>query len=243
MSLASDNMMQQRTQDRVSRIRSGVVGFDEMMGGGLPGDAIVMLGGQLGSGRTTLALQIAHEVAKRSRRKCLYASFFESKQTLFEGSLAFGWDFQELEKDDVVRFIEARVADSEDLQENLSLLLDAAAEFKPAIVIIDSLSAVISSLPSGTDLRPFVYGLYKAFHRMKTLAILIVDMDWDDRNISLDIARFGDGIILMESFYDQNQNMKRYLRIPKMYGSDHTRDSVPYEIGKTGLLILTGSGG
>ncbi|MEM4327072.1 MAG: ATPase domain-containing protein, partial [Candidatus Diapherotrites archaeon] len=78
------------------RVKTGVPGLDDMMGGGIPKGNLVVLSGDPGSGKTVLCWQYIYYGATQYNEKSVYVSLEESEQTIFEGALEFGWDLRKL---------------------------------------------------------------------------------------------------------------------------------------------------
>src|SRR3954451_21593483 len=70
---------------------SGVPGFDQLLGGGIPKNQSILITGEPGSGKTVLASQIAFDAARRGERVILATTTSESQGKLLE-DLA-GFDF------------------------------------------------------------------------------------------------------------------------------------------------------
>ncbi len=62
------------------RVRTGIVEFDRMIGGGIVPGSLVLLGGAPGIGKSTLMLQVASNLSKK--RKVLYVSGEESQEQI-----------------------------------------------------------------------------------------------------------------------------------------------------------------
>ncbi|MBX4190588.1 DNA repair protein RadA [Candidatus Saccharibacteria bacterium] len=65
---------------RTTRIKSGLGEVDEVLGGGFVAGSVVLVAGQPGIGKSTLLLQLAHNVSKNNR--VLYVSGEESAQQI-----------------------------------------------------------------------------------------------------------------------------------------------------------------
>jgi DNA repair protein RadA/Sms len=71
--------LSEMTFSKAERIKSGVSILDDALGGGFVKGQVILLGGEPGVGKSTLALQIANSMSK-SRYKVLYASGEESME-------------------------------------------------------------------------------------------------------------------------------------------------------------------
>lgn len=65
----------------MTRIKTGITGLDEIIGGGLPAHRLYLVQGEPGTGKTTLALQFLLEGVKKGE-KSLYITFSETKDEL-----------------------------------------------------------------------------------------------------------------------------------------------------------------
>lgn len=61
------------------RLGTGIVGLDEVLGGGLKPDRLYLLEGTLGTGKTTVALQFLLEGVRRGER-VLYVTLSETTE-------------------------------------------------------------------------------------------------------------------------------------------------------------------
>src|SRR5512142_1839703 len=78
------------------RVQTGVPGFDEIVGGGLPATGLYLLKGDPGTGKTTMGLQFLLEGARRGE-KGLYLCLAETRGQLTGIARAFGWTLDGVE--------------------------------------------------------------------------------------------------------------------------------------------------
>ncbi|RLG72794.1 MAG: KaiC domain-containing protein, partial [Thermoprotei archaeon] len=76
------------------RIPAYVQGLDEVLGGGIIEESILLIAGESGTGKTVLASQIAYFNALNGR-KVIYVSFDEGTK-LKDYLKGFGWDLDKL---------------------------------------------------------------------------------------------------------------------------------------------------
>ena len=78
-SLAQVQTMAEVGKDELVRFSTGMGELDRVLGGGLVPGSVVLIGGDPGIGKSTIALQISHQLA-RAGQKVLYISAEESVQ-------------------------------------------------------------------------------------------------------------------------------------------------------------------
>ena len=70
--------------------KTGILGLDQVLNGGLPANHIYLLDGAPGTGKTTLAMQFLLEGVKEGE-KGLYVTLSESKDELVGVAASHGW--------------------------------------------------------------------------------------------------------------------------------------------------------
>src|ERR1700743_3272097 len=84
-----------RGADRRDRIKTGIVGLDNILNGGLPQGHLYLVEGDPGTGKTTLALQFLLE-GIRNRENVIYVTLSESKRELEQVASSHGWSTENL---------------------------------------------------------------------------------------------------------------------------------------------------
>jgi circadian clock protein KaiC len=75
--------------------KTGSIGLDEILNGGLPKGRVFLLQGEPGTGKTTLAFQFLMEGAKLGET-CLYVSFSEAQDELDAVAASHGWNLKNI---------------------------------------------------------------------------------------------------------------------------------------------------
>lgn len=70
---------------------TGVLGLDDILGGGLAERHVFLLEGRPGTGKTTIALSFLRAGAERGE-PCLYITLSESERELRAGAASHGWE-------------------------------------------------------------------------------------------------------------------------------------------------------
>jgi circadian clock protein KaiC len=125
-----------------SRVSSGVLGLDEMLGGGgYYRGSTVLVSGTAGTGKTSLA---AHFVASGCARgeRCLYFAFEESPAQLQRNMRSIGLDLERPAEQGLLRFHATR-ATMYGLETHLATMLKEVREFDPQVVVVDPISSML----------------------------------------------------------------------------------------------------
>jgi circadian clock protein KaiC len=89
----------------IERVKTGVKGLDEMLGGGFLRDTANLIEGAPGTGKTTLGMQFIYNGIVQADEPGLIITFEEFPQQYYRDAAAFGWDFKELEKKGLLKII------------------------------------------------------------------------------------------------------------------------------------------
>ncbi|MEM4040589.1 MAG: RAD55 family ATPase, partial [Ignisphaera sp.] len=83
----------------------GITGLDKYLNNVLKPNSMVVIAGHPGSGKTTLASTICYSNALRGH-KCLYVSFQEDREKLFNNMKSFDMDFYKLESQGLIKYVQ-----------------------------------------------------------------------------------------------------------------------------------------
>jgi len=108
------------------RIKTGIAEFDRVLGGGLMQGSVILLGGDPGIGKSTLAMQAAANI----NQKVLYATGEESEKQIKIRASRLKLKSPEF-------YVQAET--------NLSEILGAVNQLSPAVVVIDSIQTMYRS--------------------------------------------------------------------------------------------------
>jgi len=224
----------------IRRISTGISGFDELIENGFPQESLILIAGSPGAGKTTLAAQFVFEGANRFREKGLYVCFAETKASLLRNLLRFGWDFEKLEIEGRIGILDLSTTKEPGIQSNLNLILEKINDMGAKRLVIDSFTAFSMALTEPTDVRFLIHLLYRFLQRIGCTTIMISDTPWGSQRIGSGVEEFiADGIVLMQTRFDESGNLKRTLNILKMRSTNHSKRTHEYEITENGISILT----
>ena len=140
LSLRQPKLVSEISSTQEIRFSTGMAELDRVLGGGGVKGSLVLIGGAPGIGKSTLMLQICHQLC--SLAKVLYVSGEES-----EGQLKLR--AQRLGVGDLGLYLFG--------ENNLEAVLQAVEETKPEILIVDSTMALMQ-LAKGQNITVFIIG-------------------------------------------------------------------------------------
>lgn len=212
--------------ESMERYSSGLAGLDAMTYGGWLRNAIMLVRGPTGSGKTMLAGLYARAGALRGER-VVYYGFEEPRPTLLRNFRQIGLSMEELIEAGVLR-VECRYPESTSLEDLLIHLRVGLEEFTPSLVVFDSISSIEHS-SSEKAFRQFMIGLASLLreHGRSALLTQTVAPGESSEHSAPYLSTVADAILAMD-YAPQGFELNRTLRVIKMRGSGH--ETHPYEL-------------
>lgn len=218
------------------RISSGNETLDQMCGGGFFRDSIILVTGATGCGKTLMTTEFIAGGAANGER-CLLFAYEESRDQLFRNATGWGVDFEQMEKDGMLKVI-CVYPESAGLEDHLISMKKVIDEFKPNRLAVDSLSALerVSTLKG---YREFVISLTSFIKHQEigglftaTTPVLMGGSSVTEAHIST----ITDSIILLR-YVEMFGEMRRGLTVLKMRGSMHDKDIREFTIDAEGMHV------
>jgi len=226
----------------LERVPTGIEEFDELIENGLPKEGVFLVAGSPGTGKTTFAAQFLYEGATRLAEKGVYVCLAETRDHLLRNFNKFGWDFEKLEREGRISILDLSTTKEPGIQSNLNLILDKIRDIGAKRLVIDSFTAFSMALTEPADVRFLIHLLYRFLQKIGCTTIMISDMPWGSQRIGLGVEEFiVDGIILMQTKFNENGDLIRMLNIIKMRSTNHSKKTHEYDITNKGIRILTTS--
>ncbi len=209
------------------RIKSGIYGLDELLGGGFHSNSVVVVVGTSGTGKTIFSLQTLLEGLRNGSRG-IYISFEFGEKEVIRLAKSLGWD----EIEDHINNGELEVRNF--YAENVSLLSTDLVSIvngasKADRIAIDSFTPLIS--PIDINARRDVNWLFSKL-REKELAVVTVEEplsgDLGRADVSIPVFLADTVINLKNLGYGEPFN--RTIQIIKHRASWHAEGVFPYKI-------------
>jgi len=231
------------TQEERSEMRallSGVPGLDNVLGGGLPEYSFNLIAGGPGSGKTTLAHQIAFANATVERPALYFTVLGEPTLKMLRYQRQFRFFDPDL-AGSAIQFINlsAEVLE-QDLGDVLQRIVAEVESAKPGLVIVDSFRTIAGQRGSaergtGLELDQFVQRLALHLTSWEVTSFLLGEYaEADQRNPVFTVA---DGIIWLSQATDRN-SVVRKLQVVKARGCAPMPGLHTFRITDAGLQVF-----
>ncbi|MFO1418162.1 MAG: circadian clock protein KaiC [Methylotetracoccus sp.] len=218
------------------RIPSGNDRLDSMCGGGFFRDAVVLVSGATGTGKTLMVTEFISGGAISGERALLFA-FEESREQLFRNAAGWGVDFEQLERDGRLMVI-CEYPEVMGLEDHLIRMKSAIQRFNPTRVAVDSLSA-LERVGTIKGFREFVIGLTSLIKHQEVAGLFTSTTPTLMGGTSITeshISTITDSIILLR-YVEIFGEMRRGLTVLKMRGSMHDKEIREFKIDGKGMHI------
>ncbi len=232
--------------DGVPKAATGIAGFDEITGGGLPRDRTTLLSGGPGSGKTIFATEFLVHGARDMGEAGIFVAFEESPDRIVSNFSAFNWDLARLRNHSLF-FLDAQPAP--DLVQSGDFDLGgmlAAVEAQCRLVgarriVFDALDIVLALMKDPAARRQEVYRLHCWLLKQNLTAIITAKAGGDESSIFVsqpfDFMTFMvDCAVVLNHRVSQGVS-QRNLRIQKFRGSSFDEDEAPFVVGERGFDI------
>jgi circadian clock protein KaiC len=131
----------------LTKMPTGIRGFDEITDGGLPRGRTTLVMGGAGCGKTVFALQSLVNGARQAKEAGMFVAFEESAHQITVNAATFGWDLHALSKKKLF-FLDARLAPEIvkagefDLLGMLSILEAKAKQIDAKCIVFDGIDVL-----------------------------------------------------------------------------------------------------
>jgi len=234
------NLLTPKHRDVVS---TGIVGLDDVLGGGLTRNQLYLIEGVPGSGKTTLALEFLLDGARRGE-PVLYVTLSETEAELRAVAASHGWDMAGMGIREVVPSEESLLSDEQytmfhpsevELSETTKSILADVERFKPTRVVIDSLSELRLLAGNPLRYRRQVLAL-KQFFMGRSCIVLMLD-DLTSASHDLQVQSIAHAVVRLEQLYPEYGAERRRMIVLKYRGVRFRGGYHDYTIERGGIEV------
>jgi circadian clock protein KaiC len=224
---------------------TGIQGFDEITGGGLPRGRPSLVCGGPGCGKTLFSMEFLVRGAMQYGEPGVFVSFEETDEELAQNVASLGFDLNELQEEgklslDYVQverseIEEAGEYDLEGLFIRLGFAIDSIGAKR---VVLDTLEALFGGLSNEAILRAELRRLFRWLKTKGVTAIITAERGEGGTFTRQGLEEYVSDCVILLDHRVTEQISTRRLRIVKYRGSMHGTNEYPFLIGESGIAVL-----
>jgi circadian clock protein KaiC len=226
-----------------TKAATGITGFDQMTGGGLPPGRTTLLAGGPGSGKTIFAMQFLVHGAIDCGEAGIFVAFEEAPARIVANFSGFPWPLADLQPAQLA-FIDAQPAPdlvqsgAFDLTGMLAALGAQAKAMGARRIVFDALDILLALLPDAATRRREVYRLHAWLLENGLTGLITAKQGGDEASRHpLDFMQFMVDCAIVLNHKVTLGVSQRNLRVQKFRGSSFDENESPFVIGQNGFDV------
>src|SRR3989344_4382659 len=219
---------------------TGIKEFDELLGGGFPKGAVILVPGNSGTGKTIFSFEWLFNGVNKYDENGIYITFTEP---LFKTLLNLeGMKFYDrrVVEDEKLKIIDVRkeFGKSDFLEKDfLRLIEEEVRKCNAQRLVLDSITAITYALGEPSKIRKFIFDLGTMLATLGCTTILTSEVS-NDKYSAYGVEEFiSDGIIVMRQVEQKFQSV-RTLEIAKMRGVSYYPGLNTFRISREGIKLF-----
>lgn len=233
-----------RVDDELQKCPTGIVGLDQITGGGLPRGRPALICGGAGCGKTLFAIEFIVRGATEFNEPGVFMSFEETSEELAQNVKSLGFDLNDLIRRkklamDFVRVERSEIEEAGEYDlEGLFVRLNYAIESVGAKrVVLDTIESLFGGLTNTSILRAELRRLFQ-WLKTKGVTAVITGETGDATLTRQGIEEYVSDCVIKLDHRVQDQLSIRRLRVMKYRGSTHGTNEYPFIIDEQGMSVL-----
>jgi circadian clock protein KaiC len=223
---------------------TGIQGFDEITGGGLPAGRPTLVCGGAGCGKTLFGMEFLVRGATQFNEPGVFMSFEETNEELIKNVASLGFDLVDLVRNKKIALDHVQIERSEieetgeyDLEGLFIRLGYAIDSIGAKRVVLDTIESLFAGLPNQLILRA---ELRRLFHWLKDKGVtaIITGERGEETLTRQGLEEYVSDCVIMLDHRVTEQTSTRRLRVVKYRGSMHGTNEYPFLIDENGFSVL-----
>src|SRR3990170_7116192 len=236
-----------------ARTKTGILGLDEVLEGGLPRNYVHSVVGAPGAGKTVMGAQFLFRGATQYAENGVYVSLEEPTHSFANNMMRFNWNMFDLESQGKIVLVDASPQQEEpggemkirggvlgterfDLDGLVGVIANARKRVAAKRCVIDSLSSIAGVYRYESEYRYKLLQFYRALAELELTTMVLTESDTPL------ISKFGLETILAQGSFllhnlSEKDNLVQTLEIQKMRGVRIIRRFLPYRVTPEGFEV------
>lgn len=229
---SAKNIKKKGSKKVSEKIRTGIMGLDKLLFGGLPKGNIISLSGTSGSGKTIFSLQYLCYGAKDYDEPGVFISLEEEPQRLIKTCNDFGWDAEKLINENKLIIIKTPLYKFNVLKD---IIRENVSRINAKRLVIDPGAMIELFFERPIETRKAVVELGLMLKKMNCTCIVTNE---ENKFVPNKTDYSSDGIIYL--FYTKVMNQfMRMLAVVKMRNTKHSEKIHPLRFTQKGLEVMS----
>ncbi len=228
----------------LSKTPTGIIGLDEITGGGLPAGRPTLICGQAGSGKTLFSMEFIVRGVTEFNEPGVFMAFEEKTEELAMNVASLGFDLVQLQHDKMIKLDYVHIERSE-IEETGEYDLDglfirlgyAIDSIGAKRVVLDTIENLFSGLSNQSILRSELRRLFQ-WLKDKNVTAIITGEKGENSLTRQGLEEYVSDCVILLDHRVSNQISTRLLRVIKYRGSVHGTNEYPFLIDEEGISVL-----
>lgn len=232
----------------LTKLPTGIAGFDQIANGGIPKGRSTLLSGTAGSGKTVLALQFLLAGIRQFGESGVFVTFEEAPQDLMQNVRSFGWDLEGLLAVKKLAVVDATPEPGQetitvgayDLSALLARIENSIRSVNAKRVILDAIGALFPQLADANIIRRELHRIAAGLRKLGVTTLVTMERTEEEGGV----GRWGveefvaDNVIVLRNRLEQEKR-RRTVEILKFRGASHHKGEYPFTIDtEDGVTII-----
>jgi circadian clock protein KaiC len=209
------------TEFRREPVSSGVPELDDILGGGLDRGTTTLIMGHAGTGKSTLALQYALQLAKQGERSMLFA-FDETIDIVLERGSQLGLNLRGYVRDGLITLQQVDPAEISPGEFAHRILQSVRSGCR--LVVVDTLNGYLNAMPGEKFLNNQLHELSAYLNHQGVLTVFVLAQQGltSGAEAPVDLSYLADTVVNLR-FFEASGEVKKALSVVKKRSGPHER--------------------
>lgn len=232
----------------VTKLRTGIPGFDWVTEGGLPIGRTTLIVGTAGSAKTVFAAQFLAEGILQAGETGVFVTFEETPADLRSNMASLGWPIAQWEREGKWQFVDAslQVTNEEtvlgayDFGGLMARIEYAVKRIRARRISLDSLGAIFNRLHQPDIVRVELLRIATGLRQLGVTSVLTAERTDEYGDISRNgVEEFvADNVVILRNVLE-DETRRRTIEVLKYRGTSHQKGEFPFSVtSKQGVVVI-----
>jgi KaiC/GvpD/RAD55 family RecA-like ATPase len=215
----------------------GLEELDELLGMLRPG-TVLLIEGEPGTGKTSLALTLIANNAEKAGGKGTYVTIGETSNKLIYQAESMNIHLKRLSDEGLVKIKEFPILSDPRIIDQITATIAESSEASE-LVVVDSISPLLKVLKDYISKRAWIQTSLYSFTSVRDFTLVLVADKILVNDEDLKILEFiADAVVELAKSQETTGALERFINVKKFRGREVMVTSIPFEITRNGIMIL-----